>query len=126
MPVCSDLRAWSLIQCLRTTPRASGLRCVIAAYERLACDVQDEGSLWRAVGLLTAGGALRTAVLTLRRSGMADCAHAYVAACAEAGITSDGTQDCGAVSNLFHHTGNSPVRAGPCPTRMSSGAAGNE
>lgn len=48
--------------------------------------VQAEGDLWRALGVLVAGGALRTAVLMLRRLGLPDTAAAFAAACAEAGL----------------------------------------
>ena len=47
---------------------------------------QAEGDLWRALGVLVAGGALRTAVLMLRRLGLPDTAAAFAAACAEAGL----------------------------------------
>ena len=48
--------------------------------------VQAEGDLWRALGVLVAGGALRTAVLLLRRLSLPDTAAAFAAACAEAGL----------------------------------------
>ena len=66
--------------------------------------------MWRAVGLLTAGGALRAAVLMLRNAALSDCAAAYVAACQEAGIRLTGPPDCGGVVNLFYHSGNTPDR----------------
>ena len=50
------------------------------------CPMQAEGDLWRALGVLVAGGALRTAVLMLRRLGLPDTAAAFAAACAEAGL----------------------------------------
>lgn len=36
-----------------------------------------EGSVWRAVGILTAAGCLRAALHVLRDAGMPDCAHAF-------------------------------------------------
>ena len=45
---------------------------------------QAEGSLWRALGMLVAGGALRSAVLLLRKVGMLDCAQALAQAVADA------------------------------------------
>lgn len=57
--------------------------------------VQAEGRLWRALGILTAAGALRNAVLLLRSQGLPDCAAAYVEAAASAGF---GTQTAGSDS----------------------------
>ena len=49
---------------------------------------QAEGRLWRALGMLVAGGALRSAVLLLRKVGMPDCAQALAQAVADAQLDS--------------------------------------
>ena len=49
---------------------------------------QAEGSLWRALGVLTAAGALRVAVTLLRKKHMPDCAAAYAEAATSAGFGS--------------------------------------
>lgn len=65
---------------LRGTERAQAL-------QRWAHHVLTvEGSLWRAVGILTAAGCLRMAAQALRDAGLADCAHAYIEACHQAGL----------------------------------------
>ncbi|KAK9845313.1 hypothetical protein WJX81_003317 [Elliptochloris bilobata] len=84
-----------------------------AALERWAAHIhQAAGDLWRALGVLVAGGALRTAVLTLRRLGLPDTAAAFAAACGEAGLrNARAPVDAGGLENLLHHTGNTPVRS---------------
>ncbi len=60
--------------------------------------MQAEGSLWRGLGMLVAGGGLRSAVLLLRKVGMPDCAQALAQAVAEAQLDSkQGSADAGAV-----------------------------
>ncbi|KAK9829709.1 hypothetical protein WJX72_007460 [[Myrmecia] bisecta] len=83
-----------------------------AALERWAAHIhQSEGSLWRAMGIMAAAGALRSAVLMLRKLGMADSAMAFAQACAEAGLYNPAASpDGGHLDNLFHHTGNTPLR----------------
>lgn len=66
----------------RSLPSAAQLAVQVAS----GLYVQEEGSLWRAVGVLTAAGALRNAVLLLRRQGLPDCAAAYVEAATAAGF----------------------------------------
>ena len=51
-------------------------------------NLQAEADLWRALGVLTAAGALRAAVQLLRKSGFPDCAAAYVDAACKAGVAS--------------------------------------
>lgn len=46
-----------------------------------------EGSVWRALGILTAAGCLGEALRVLLDAGLPDCAAAYVAACRHAGLT---------------------------------------
>ena len=50
--------------------------------------LQYEGSVWRALGIMTAAGGLRNAVLLLRELRMPDAAAAFCAACKEAGFHS--------------------------------------
>lgn len=58
--------------------------------------MQAEGSLWRGLGVLVAGGGLRAAVLTLRKVGMPECAQALAQAVAQAQLeTKQGSPDCG-------------------------------
>jgi len=49
---------------------------------------QYEGNVWRALGIMTAGGSLRNATLLLRELHMPDAAAAFCAACKEAGFHS--------------------------------------
>ena len=49
---------------------------------------QYEGSVWRALGIMTAAGGLRNAALLLRELRMPDAAAAFCAACKEAGFHS--------------------------------------
>ena len=49
---------------------------------------QSEGDVWRALGIMAAGGALRNAALLLRELRMPDAAAAFCAACKEAGFHS--------------------------------------
>lgn len=58
------------------------------ALSRWAVHVEGgEGDVWRAVGLLTAGGCLREALQVMVGAGLPDCAAAFAAACAGAGLT---------------------------------------
>lgn len=50
--------------------------------------MKEEGCLWRALGVLTAAGALKTAVLLLRKLRLPDCALVYVEAASSAGFGS--------------------------------------
>lgn len=60
--------------------------------------MQAEGSLWRGLGMLVAGGGLRSAVLLLRKVGMPDCAQALAQAVAEAQLDSkQGSADAGEI-----------------------------
>eukprot|EP00884_Botryococcus_braunii_P018245 jgi/Botrbrau1/5103/Bobra.0128s0014.1 len=88
-----------------------------ASLERWASHLhQAEGKLWAAMGVLVAGGALRTAVLLLRKLGLAAAAFAFVAACSEAGFRNpNAAADSGGLDNLFHHSGNTPLRRGSGP-----------
>ena len=57
---------------------------------------QAEGSLWRGLGMLVAGGGLRSAVLMLRKVGMPDCAQAFAQAVSEAQLDNkQGSPDSG-------------------------------
>jgi len=60
--------------------------------------MQAEGSLWRGLGMLVAGGGLRSAVLLLRKVGMPDCAQALAQAVAEAQLDcKQGSADAGGI-----------------------------
>jgi hypothetical protein len=69
-----------------------------------ACSgAQAEGSVWRALGIMTAAGSLRNAALLLRELKMPDAAAAFSAACKEAGFHSPfAPVDAGARSALLH------------------------
>ena len=61
--------------------------------------MQAEGNLWRAIGVLTAAGALRNAVILLRKEGLPDAAAAYVEAATAAGFgTYSATSESGIVA----------------------------
>ncbi len=63
---------------------------------------QSEGDIWRALGIMAAGGALRNAALLLRELRMPDAAAAFCAACKEAGFHSPfAPTDAGAHPNVF-------------------------
>lgn len=72
-----------------------------SAYRKLAVSklvMQAEGSLWRGLGMLVAGGGLRSAVLLLRKVGMPDCAQALAQAAAEAQLDNkQGSADAGKI-----------------------------
>ena len=74
-----------------------------AALDRWAAHVhQYEGDVWRALGIMAAGGALRNAALLLRELRMPDAAAAFCAACKEAGFHSPfAPADAGAQAMLF-------------------------
>ena len=101
------------------------------------CSLQAQGDLWRALGILTAAGALRTAVLLLRKLKLPDRAAVYIEAAhasgfgSHAGNSETGQKQClDAISplllyNYFHnslqreaitYTGSDP--------KMSSGSEG--
>ncbi|GBF90134.1 hypothetical protein Rsub_03267 [Raphidocelis subcapitata] len=74
---------------LAATLTARGLRGADRAHalQRWAQHVwREEGGMWRAAGLLTAGGCLRGALRVLRDAGLPDCAAAFIEACREAGL----------------------------------------
>jgi hypothetical protein len=59
------------------------------ALQRWAQHVADhEGSMWRAAGLLVAGGCCRQALHLLQSAGLPDSAAAFLGACHAAGLTS--------------------------------------
>ena len=53
--------------------------------------LQEEGNLWRALGILIAAGALKTAVLVLREDRMPEAALAFMEAAWAAGFGSPST-----------------------------------
>ncbi|KAK9867753.1 hypothetical protein WJX84_002654 [Apatococcus fuscideae] len=73
--------------------------------------LQAEGGLWKAVGIMTAAGTLRGCVLLLRKLRLPDAAMAFAQAAAEAGFANPAAaSDAGQLDNLFHHSGNTPLR----------------
>ena len=96
--------------------------------------LQSEGSVWRAVSLLAAAGQLRTALLTLRASGLADAALGFSAICREAGFganpksnpsesiqaSSDAATDTGDLDDLYPH-GSTGLRRAERPLSATSG-----
>ena len=51
-------------------------------------NLQAEADLWRALGVLTAAGAMKAAVQLLRKSGFPDSAAAYIDTACKAGVGS--------------------------------------
>ncbi|KAL0025839.1 hypothetical protein WJX79_004992, partial [Trebouxia sp. C0005] len=113
--VLQEAQLWRYAATLTANTLSGSDRAI--TLERWASHIhQAEGSLWRGLGMLVAGGGLRSAVLLLRKVGMPDCAQALAQAAAEAQLDNkQGSADAGYTENLFHHTGSTPVR------RMSFG-----
>ena len=67
--------------------------------------MQEEGNLWRALGVLTAAGALKSAVLLLRKCRLPDCTAAYVEAATRAGFGSQSANpETGKLLAVLTHT----------------------
>ena len=67
--------------------RSGYIATVPAALSYGACCLQAEGSLWRALGVMASAGALRSAVLLLRKAGLPGAAVAFAQTCAVEGLS---------------------------------------
>ncbi|KAL3161421.1 hypothetical protein ABBQ32_010311 [Trebouxia sp. C0010 RCD-2024] len=122
--VLQEAQLWRYAATLTANTLTGSDRAI--TLERWAAHIhQAEGSLWRGLGMLVAGGGLRSAVLLLRKVGMPDCAQALAQAVADAQLDSkQGSADAGYAENLFHHTGNTPARRMSFGDKAHSNAAG--
>jgi hypothetical protein len=130
--VLQEAGLWRLAAALAAARLTGTEASVVLSRWAAAVAALDGGEgLWRAVGLWTAAGCLRSAATALLEAGMPDAAHAYVAACQQAGLLlppAGGVTPSSSSSNLSTAAGGStgPKAAGEqAVAGVGSAAAGS-